>query len=104
MSKEQPLVAQPVAAGPTKVGEDWPKLVEFIGLVDWGAAAASETRAKQLTTASASMGIEIRMAGVLAFVLSNMPNLEPPLRIPACGRGVSDAAKKENAWQIYHTQ
>jgi hypothetical protein len=88
VSNEQPL-AQPVAAGPTNVGEDSPKLVEVTELLDCGAAATPETKSKQPTSAIAKIAAEMEMVRVLAVVLVHMANINPPLRIPAWEPGIS---------------
>ena len=81
VSKEQPE-AQPVAAGPTKVGENSPKLDDVTALVGalvvfvTGAAAGPlETGEKPLTTITIKIAIENQID--LRFPLI-MANIGPP--------------------------
>ena len=73
---------QPVAAGPAKVGENWPKLdvvTSVVGaLVVFGAGAAAvllETSKKRPPTISIKIAIENPIDLFLALILANM---DPP--------------------------
>jgi hypothetical protein len=85
-SKEQPFAVQPVAAGPTKVGENSPKvedvtapLAALAGLVAGAAAAASAT--EKLTTIISKTAVENRIDRcfplslvIIGFLLSKSKN------------------------------
>ena len=72
-------MAQPVAAGPTKVGEDTPKLVEVMVLlgefVDWGAASSLDARKKLLK----AVMVKIATASQIEFSFAlSVANIAPP--------------------------
>jgi len=65
VSKEQPFAVQPVAAGPTKVGENSPKVEDVtVGALAGflaGAAAAPSATEKPLTTIISKTAVENRI-------------------------------------------
>jgi hypothetical protein len=74
VSKEQPFAVQPVAAGPTKVGENSPKVEDVtVGFVA-GAAAASATE-KPLMTNISKTTVENRIDLCFPLLLLNIGSL-----------------------------
>ena len=76
VSKEQPFAVQPVAAGPTKVGENSPKVEDVtVGFVAGAPAAAASATEKPLMTNISKTAVENRIDLCFPLLLLNIGSL-----------------------------